>query len=100
MSKRGRMAVLLVASLELLLPLRGLGQPAVNGKAAGEGPERVGVELREGGLIRGPTSARRLAVVFTGHGFAEGGEVILNELGKHKGKGRSEEHTSELQSPC
>ena len=81
------MAVLVVASLELLLPLRGLGQPAVNGKAAGEGPERVGVELREGGIIRGPTSARRLAVVFTGHGFAEGGEVILNELGKHKGKG-------------
>ena len=45
------------------------------------------MELREGGIIRGPTSARRLAIVFTGHGFAEGGEVILNELGKHKGKG-------------
>jgi peptidoglycan/xylan/chitin deacetylase (PgdA/CDA1 family) len=45
------------------------------------------MELREGGIIRGPTSARRLAIVFTGHRFAEGGEVILNELGNHKGKG-------------
>jgi len=25
--------------------------------------------------------------VFTGHGYAEGGEVILNELGKHQAKG-------------
>src|ERR1039458_2159914 len=87
MSKRGQMAVLVVASLGLLLPLRGSGQPAANGKAEGSGAERVGVELREGGIVRGPTSARRLAIVFTGHGFAEGGEVILNELRKHKGKG-------------
>jgi peptidoglycan/xylan/chitin deacetylase (PgdA/CDA1 family) len=26
-------------------------------------------------------------MVFTGHGYAEGGETILNELGKHKGNG-------------
>ena len=25
--------------------------------------------------------------MFTGHEYAEGGQVILNELGKHKGKG-------------
>jgi peptidoglycan/xylan/chitin deacetylase (PgdA/CDA1 family) len=81
------MAVWVVASLGWLLPLRGPGQPAVNGKTAGRGSERVDVELREGGIIRGPTSARRLAIVFTGHGFAEGGEVILDELAKHSGKG-------------
>jgi peptidoglycan/xylan/chitin deacetylase (PgdA/CDA1 family) len=28
-----------------------------------------------------------LAVAFTGHGYAEGGAIILDELGKHKGKG-------------
>ena len=49
--------------------------------------ERQDVELREGGIIRGPTSSRRLAVVFTGHGYAEGGETILNELARHQGKG-------------
>lgn len=49
--------------------------------------ERQDVELREGGIIRGPTSSRRLAVVFTGHGYAEGGETILNELTRHQGKG-------------
>lgn len=78
---------MVVTSLGLLLPLRGPGQPAGNGKVAGRDSERVDVELREGGIIRGPTATRRLAIVFTGHGFAEGGEVILNELGKHKGKG-------------
>ena len=45
------------------------------------------MELREGGIIRGPTSSRQLALVFTGHGYAEGGETILNELAKHKAKG-------------
>ncbi len=87
MGKFGRITTILVASLGALAPLRGAGQPAVAGKTPGHGSERADVELREGGIIRGPTSARRLAIVFTGHEFAEGGEVILNELGKHKGKG-------------
>jgi peptidoglycan/xylan/chitin deacetylase (PgdA/CDA1 family) len=81
------MAVFVVAALGMLLPLHALGQPAANGKSGGQGSERSDVELREGGIIRGPKTARRLAVVFTGHGYAEGGEVILNELGKHKGNG-------------
>jgi peptidoglycan/xylan/chitin deacetylase (PgdA/CDA1 family) len=76
-----------IACLGVPRPPGGLAQPAVSGASAGQSAERHDVELREGGIIRGPTSARRLAVVFTGHGFAEGGEVILNELGKHKGKG-------------
>jgi len=45
------------------------------------------LEFREGGIIRGPTSSRQLALVFTGHSFAEGGETILNELARHHGKG-------------
>src|ERR1039457_2950579 len=87
MSTRGRIAVLVVGCLGLLLPLHGSGQAAANGKDGNQGSERSDMELREGGIIRGPSSARRLAIVFTGHGFAEGGEVIFNQLGKHKGKG-------------
>ena len=36
--------------------------------------------------MRGPTQGRRLALVFTGHEFAEGGETILDELKKHSAK--------------
>jgi endoglucanase len=44
-------------------------------------------ELREGAIIRGDRSSRRIGLVFTGHEFAEGGPAILDELAKHKGKG-------------
>jgi len=54
--------------------------------ATNRNAERPGVELREGGIVRGPTSGRRLAIVFTGHSYAEGGETILNELVRHKAK--------------
>lgn len=63
------------------------GQPATGAGPVAPAPERSDVERREGGIIRGPTSARRLAIVFTGHGYAEGGETILKELARHKGKG-------------
>ncbi|MEI8040923.1 MAG: polysaccharide deacetylase family protein [Verrucomicrobiota bacterium] len=63
------------------------GQPATDGRGAGRAPGRQDVELREGGIVRGPTLSRRLAIVFTGHSYAEGGETILNELARHKGKG-------------
>ena len=87
MSKAGRIAVLLVAALGALVPLGASGRQAVVGGAAGHALERRDVQWRDGGIIRGPTSGRRLAFVFTGHGYAEGGEVILDELGKHHGKG-------------
>lgn len=38
------------------------------------------LELREGGIIRGPRDQRAIALVFTGHEFGEGGDVILREL--------------------
>ena len=59
------------------LPRRGIARSIV----------RVQCEMRDGGIIRGPISERCLALVFTGHEFAEGGEAILNELKKHQGKG-------------
>jgi endoglucanase len=36
----------------------------------------------EGAIMRGPQESRRLALVFTGHEFAEGGATILDELKK------------------
>jgi peptidoglycan/xylan/chitin deacetylase (PgdA/CDA1 family) len=42
-------------------------------------------EVRLGALIRGPTAHKRIALVFTGHEFAEGAGVILDELARHRG---------------
>jgi peptidoglycan/xylan/chitin deacetylase (PgdA/CDA1 family) len=41
-----------------------------------------GMERFEGGIIRGSTATRRIALEFTGHEFAEGGAVILDELAR------------------
>ena len=83
------MAVLLPTLASLCLSMRApLAAPADTSLTPG--PQVAGrqdVELREGGIIRGPISSRRLAIVFTGHGYAEGGETILNELARHKAKG-------------
>lgn len=46
----------------------------------------LGVEVRDGAVIRGPRDRKRLALVFTAHEFAEGGETILDELDRHKAK--------------
>ena len=59
------------------LPRRGIARSLV----------RVQCEMLDGGIIRGPKNERCLAFVFTGHEFAEGGQVILDELKKHGGKG-------------
>lgn len=59
------------------LPRRGIARSIV----------RVQCDLREGGIVRGPRSDKYLALVFTGHEFAEGGEVILDELKQHGGRG-------------
>jgi peptidoglycan/xylan/chitin deacetylase (PgdA/CDA1 family) len=44
---------------------------------------RGGVERRDGGIIRGPVGAKRIALVFTGHEYAEGATVILDALARH-----------------
>jgi peptidoglycan/xylan/chitin deacetylase (PgdA/CDA1 family) len=43
-------------------------------------------QLSHGGIIRGSTAARRVALEFTGHQFAEGGTRILDELARRGGK--------------
>src|SRR5580765_7704637 len=43
-------------------------------------------DTRDGGIIRGPTGARRIALVFTGHEFAESGQIILDQLARHEAK--------------
>lgn len=49
-------------------------------------PARAGLEMTDGAVVRGPTERRRLALVFTGHEYAEGAETILDELAKHKAR--------------
>jgi peptidoglycan/xylan/chitin deacetylase (PgdA/CDA1 family) len=48
--------------------------------------EKLELETYSGAITRGPKSARRLALVFTAHEFAEGGETILSELTRHRAK--------------
>src|SRR5439155_1593454 len=43
------------------------------------------IEVRYGGIIRGSTGPKKLALVFTGHEFAEGGETILDEWAREMG---------------
>jgi len=47
---------------------------------------RVQCEVRDGGIVRGPKDRKRIALVFTGHEYAEGGATILSELAKHQGR--------------
>ena len=45
-----------------------------------------GQETSHGGIIRGPSHRKRIALEFTGHEFAEGGAVILDQLARHRAK--------------
>jgi peptidoglycan/xylan/chitin deacetylase (PgdA/CDA1 family) len=53
--------------------------PGHDGRDAHDGQED-GFQRVEGGIVRGRRDARRLALAFTGHEFAEGGEAILDAL--------------------
>lgn len=72
--------MILILLLGDLCP-RGLGQES---QAAPAPQVQTGdsqrIEYREGAQVRGPATERRLALVFTGHEFAEGGTVILDAL--------------------
>lgn len=46
-----------------------------------------GCQVQDGGIIRGPTEQRRLALVFTAHEYAEGADTILKELARHHAYG-------------
>ncbi len=47
---------------------------------------RVQCELQDGGIIRGPKAQQQIALVFSGHEFAEGGGTILNALAQRQGR--------------
>ena len=47
---------------------------------------RVQCERREGAIIRGPKQQKAIALVFTGHEYAEGGRAVLDELARRKAK--------------
>jgi peptidoglycan/xylan/chitin deacetylase (PgdA/CDA1 family) len=67
------LSVLLFGAL-LILPVTGLGRP----------PDvSAGCTWDEGAIVRGPVGARRIALVFTGHEFAEGADMILDALARH-----------------
>lgn len=68
------------ASRAVLLALIGAALACKSGPppAAGPGP---GLTMDRGAIVRGGTSARRLALVFTGGSFADGGEHIRGVLG-------------------
>jgi peptidoglycan/xylan/chitin deacetylase (PgdA/CDA1 family) len=42
------------------------------------------VQRNEGAIVRGPVGERRIALVFTGHEFAEGAPVILDALARRR----------------
>lgn len=56
--------------------------PAAGHSAPFTDPD-TGLTWRLGGIVRGPTHERKIALEFTGHEYAEGGETILNELARH-----------------
>lgn len=45
---------------------------------------RTDVVYAEGAIVRGPVARRQLALVFTGHEFAEGAETILDLLARRR----------------
>ncbi len=49
-------------------------------------PPVPGLETREGGIIRGPRDRKLVALVFTGHEFAEGGDAIVDQLARYRAK--------------
>ncbi|PWU09231.1 MAG: hypothetical protein C5B50_27910 [Verrucomicrobia bacterium] len=49
-------------------------------------PQKSSCDVREGGIVRGPKDSKRIALVFTGHSYAEGAQTILDELQRHKAK--------------
>lgn len=46
----------------------------------------TGLTWQQGAIRRGPTHERNIALLFTAHTFAEGGETILNELARRGAK--------------
>jgi peptidoglycan/xylan/chitin deacetylase (PgdA/CDA1 family) len=47
---------------------------------------RLQCDVRDGAIVRGPRDRKQIALLFTGHEFAEGAGAILSALGRHEAK--------------
>jgi endoglucanase len=65
--------------LSAVMALLGLAVQAV--------PPGAASKLVDGAIVRGSPEARQLALVFTGHQFAEGSQIILDQLASHHARG-------------
>ncbi len=63
------------------------GENSSTRRAAQTALQALGVETYSGAITRGSRSAKRLAMVFTGHEFGEGGDIILTELARRGARG-------------
>jgi endoglucanase len=63
-----------------------LGAVAAHAATTQPPRSRTDLEVVEGGVVRGPRNARRLALIFTGHEFAEGGQTILETLARREAR--------------
>ncbi|HOY58798.1 MAG TPA: polysaccharide deacetylase family protein [Verrucomicrobiota bacterium] len=91
LGQRARLAALWIAIAAIVVNCQrdSMLERGSASSAVGPGPDRAGaagVVWQGGAIIRGPTDCRRLALVFTGHEFAEGGPAILDGLGRHKAR--------------
>jgi endoglucanase len=59
----------------------------VSGRKPAGSAVSSGCQVVDGGIIRGSADKPRIALVFTGHTFAEGGGTILDELARHQAQG-------------
>lgn len=79
---------LAIAQFALILSLAFCGCQTESAKrGAPNAPDLAACELRDGGIIRGPTNRKCLALVFTAHEFDEGADTILRELARRHGHG-------------
>ena len=69
---------LAIAGCAATLPLPVIGAP--------DQRRAIACIKSKGGIVRGPSQSKVLSLVFTGHSYAEGGDVILDELRKHRAK--------------
>ncbi|HET6722289.1 MAG TPA: glycoside hydrolase family 9 protein, partial [Chitinophagaceae bacterium] len=73
------------ASLIYLLAAKEAHPDLPKGKATGaQSPLGMSLTYSHGGIIRGDSTKKNIALVFTGHEFAEGGNFIYNTLEQEK----------------
>jgi endoglucanase len=47
-------------------------------------PSHLALDIQHGAIVRADTTKKEIVLVFTGHEFADGGEIILGTLRKHQ----------------